>query len=169
MPQLTIIQRTKIIEFWHQTQSVVQVQRMYRGFFNTANAPDRNTIRRTGWNSVQCELGHSGRPRSGRSVEHVDAVRELVVRSPRKSIRRLSAEANIHRSSVQRILRADLHVFPYKIQSQNELTPQQMTKRFEFAGWFSRKLETDDLFLRKLHMTDECHAHLSGKVNSQNF
>ena len=27
----------------------------------------------------------------------------------------------------------------------------------------------DDTPLRKLHMTDECHAHLSGKVNKQNF
>ena len=39
--------------------------------------------------------GHSGGRRSARSVEHVDAVREFVLRSPRKSIRRLSAETNI--------------------------------------------------------------------------
>ena len=91
------------------------------------------------------------------------------MQSPRKSIRHLSAETNIHRCSVQRILRADLHLFPYKIQSQSELTPQQKARRLEFARWFSEKLESDDSFLRKLHMSDECYAHLSGKVNTQNF
>ena len=62
-----------------------------------------------------------------------------------------------------------MHLFPYKIQSQSELTPQQMARRLEFATWFSGKLETDDSFLKKLHMSDECHAHLSGTVNTQNF
>ena len=113
--------------------------------------------------------GHSGRRRSARSVEHVDAVRESVLRSPRKSIHRLSAETSIPRSSVHRILRADLHLFPFKIQSQSKLTAHQKAKRLEFAQWFSGRLETDDTFLRKLHMTDECHAHLSGKLSKQNF
>ena len=100
---------------------------------------------------------------------YVDAVRESVLRSPRKSIRRLSAETSIPRSSVHRILRADLHIFPYKIQSQSKLAAHQNAKRLEFARWFSGRLETDDMFLRKLNMTDECHAHLSGKVKKQNF
>ena len=114
-------------------------------------------------------IGHSGRRRSARSVEHVDAVRESVLRSPRKSIRRLSAETSIPPSSVHLILRADLNLLPFKIQSQNKLTAHQKAKKLEFARWFSGRLETDDTFLRKLHMTDECRAHLSGKVNKQNF
>ena len=44
--------------------------------------------------------GHSGRRRSAHSVEHVDAVRESVMQSPRKSVRRLSAETSIPQSSV---------------------------------------------------------------------
>ena len=79
--------------------------------------------------------GHSGRRRCACSVEHVDAVRESVLRSPRKSIRRLSAETSIPRSSVHRILR-DLHLFPFKIQSQSKLTAHQKAKRFEFASGF---------------------------------
>ena len=44
-----------------------------------------------------------------------------------------------------------------------------MARRLEIATWFSGKLETDDLFLEKPHMSDKCHAHLSGTVNTQNF
>ena len=117
MPLLTLFERTKIVEFWHQTKSVVQVQRAYRRFFNTPDAPNRKTIDRTvakfSTVGTVCNLnkGNSGRRRSSRSAERVDVVGEAVVRSPRKSIRRLSAETGIHRCSVQRILRTDLHLF----------------------------------------------------------
>ena len=53
--------------------------------------------------------GRSGRKRSGRSENSVDVVRQAVVRSPKKSIRRLSAETNLHICTVQRILRQDLY------------------------------------------------------------
>ena len=53
-------------------------------------------------------------------VENVDCVRQLLECSPIESIFRLSAESNIHRASVQHILRDDLHLFPYKIQSQSQ-------------------------------------------------
>ena len=52
------------------------------------------------------------------------------------SIGPLSAESNIHRASVQRILGDDLHLFLYEIQSQSELTPEPMVWRLEFAQWF---------------------------------
>ena len=96
-------------------------------------------------------------------------VRQAVVQSPKKSIRRLSAETNLHRSTVQRFLRQEIHAFPYKIPSESLLTDEQKGKRLHFANWFAEKLEKDTDFLKKLHMTDECHAYLSGMVNKQNF
>ena len=63
--------------------------------------------------------------RSAHSVVHVDAVRESVLRSPRKSICRLSAETSIPRLSVRDSLRADLYLFPFKIQSQSTPTAHQ--------------------------------------------
>ena len=74
----------------------------------------------------------------------MDVVKKAVEHSLRESICGLSAETGIHCCSVQRIPRTDLHLFPYKIQSQSEHTPQQMARRIEFATWFSGKLETDD-------------------------
>ena len=54
-----------------------------------------------------CDLhkGCSGQQTYDRSKDSVDMVRQAVVRSPKKSIRRLSAETNFDRSTVQRILR----------------------------------------------------------------
>ena len=117
MPQLTLFERTKIVKFWHQTKSVIQVQHAYRQFLNTPDAPNQKTIDRTvakfSTVGTMCNLnkGNSGRRRSSCSAERMDVVRQAVVRSPRKSICRLSAETGIHRCSVQRILRTDLHLF----------------------------------------------------------
>ena len=109
--------------------------------------------------------GHSGRKKTGRSKDNVAVVRESVVHSPRKSVRRLFAVTNIHPSTVYRILKKDIHAFPYKIQTESELTSAQTDKRLRFA----ERLEEVRDFLKKIHMSDECHATLSGVMNKQNF
>ena len=82
--------------------------------------------------------GHSGRRRSARSVENIDAVRESVLQPPRKSICRLSAETSIPWSSVHCILRLGI---PFKIQSRSILTAHQKAKRLKFARWYSETSE----------------------------
>jgi len=72
---------------------------------------------------------HSGRPKSTRTPHNVAAVRDSVVHSPSKSVRRRSQELGINRESVQRILIADLHMYPYRIQIKQKLTPDDMRKR----------------------------------------
>ena len=63
-----------------------------------------------------------------------------------------------------------MHLLPCSIQSQSELTPElKKARRLEFAQWFLGKLETDKHFIQKIHITDECHVHLSRLVNKQNF
>ena len=42
-------------------------------------------------------------------------------------------------------------------------------KQLQFANWFAEKLEKDEDFLKRLHITDECHVYLSRVVNKQNF
>ena len=50
----------------------------------------------------------SGTQRAGRSASNVNAVRNSVVQSSKKSIRRRSQELALTRNSVHRILRMDL-------------------------------------------------------------
>ena len=154
MAKLTLQQRTKIIEFWHQTKSVKQVQREYARNFGTPlrHAPSFRTIKSTiekfANEGTVCDLykGRSGRRRTRRTEEVVEVVRQSVVQSPKKSIRRLSAETNIPKSSVQRILCQDIYAFPYKIQTETELTDEQKQRRLDFANWFSERLEEDEYF-----------------------
>ena len=61
--------------------------------------------------------------------------------------------------------RANFDLFPYKIQSQSELTPEQKARRFEFAQRLLGKQETDERFIEKFYMLVECVSYLSGLVN----
>jgi len=72
---------------------------------------------------------HSRRPKSSRTPHNVAAVRDSVVHSPNKSVRRRSQELGINQESVRRILIADLHKYPYRIQIKQKLTPDNMRKR----------------------------------------
>ena len=84
--QLTIIQRRKVSEFWHQIKLVVQVQREYRRFFNTAHAPNPRKIHRSvakfSTVGTVCNVNkrYCGGRRTARSEKNVQTVRKEVVR-----------------------------------------------------------------------------------------
>ena len=82
---------------------------------------------------------HSGRPKSSRAPRKVAAVRDSVVRSPGKSLRRRSQELGINPEYVRRILVADLNMYPHGIQIKQKLTPDDMTKRVIMCHWFLRQ------------------------------
>ena len=88
-----------------------------------------------------CDLhkGRSGRKRSGHNEDSVNMAKQAVAGSPKKSIQHLSAKTNLHRCTVQRILRHDIHTFPYKIESESLFTHEQKEKRLHFSNWFAEK------------------------------
>jgi len=90
---------------------------------------------------------HSGRPKSSRTPHNVAAVWDSVVHSPSKSVRRRSQELEINRESVQRILIADLHMYPYRIQIKQKLTPDDMRKRMIMCQWFCDNIDAVPDFL----------------------
>ena len=71
---------------------------------------------------------YSGRPKSARSQENIDAIRDSLGRSPRKSLRRHSQELGINRESIRRILVKDLQLYLYRIQIKHKLTQADMEK-----------------------------------------
>ena len=168
-----------MIEFWHQEESVTNFKRPFQAQFDfhphqvPASLTIWRIIRKFNTAGTVCDeaKGHSGRKRTGHSEDNVAAVRESVVRSSRKSAWRLSAETNIHPWTVYRILRMDIHVFPYKIQTKRAHSRSETDRCLRFATWFAERLEEDKDFLKKMQsdMSDECHATLSGVMNKQNF
>ena len=67
---------------------------------------------------------------------------ETLVHSPSKPVRRRSQEVGINRGSVRRILIADLHMYPCRIQIEQKLMPDDMRKRVIMCLWFCDKIET---------------------------
>jgi len=111
---------------------------------------------------------HSGWPKSSRTPHNVTAVRDSVVHSPSKSVRRRSQELGINRESVRRILIADLHMHSYRIQIKQKLTLDDMRKRVIMCQWFCDKIDAVPDFLENVWFSDEAHFLLSGHVNSNN-
>ena len=84
-----------------------------------------------------------GRKPTARSTENIAAVRDSVGRSPKKSVRRRSQDLGLNKSSVQRILTKDLHLYPYRIQVKQKLTTADKEKRVKMCNWFSDKIEDE--------------------------
>jgi len=125
----------------------------------TVHSPNRKDTHRQ---------SHSGRPKSSRTPNNVAAVRDSVVHSPRKSVRRRSQELGINRKSVRRILIADFHMYPYRLQIKQKLTPDDMRKRVIMSQWFCDKINAVPDFLDNVWFSNEAHFLLSGLLNSNN-
>ena len=111
---------------------------------------------------------HSGRPKSSRTPHNVAALSDSVAHSPSKSVRRRSQELGINRESVRRILIADLHMYPYRMQIKQKLTPEDIRKRVTMCQWFCDKIDAVPDFLDNVLFSDEAHFLLSGHMNSKN-
>ena len=111
---------------------------------------------------------NSGRKRTIRTNENHGIILEKVLRSPKKSRRRLSKELGISRSSVNRMIK-DIGAFSYKIQILQSLQPQDPHQRFNYATCFLAQNYADEDFVENIWFSDECHVLLSGHVNKQNM
>ena len=102
---------------WRRNRS-----KLYRQNFNFNNHPLKSQIYK--WThkfwatgsvnnlSKKTETPRSGRKLSARTPVNLNAVRESVGKSSKKSIQRYSRELGLSRTSFQRILIKDLHLYP---------------------------------------------------------
>lgn len=159
--------------FVRNNESIVAVQREFRRHFDLArhdSVPTRNTILR--WvesfrlRGTVMNRKPPGAPRSVRTAENVERVRQAILRSPGRSARRHSAELRLSNRSVRRILHIDLGFHPYKMAMVQQLNPRDYVQRLNFAREMEAILEQNDNII--LFMSDEAHFHLNGMVNQQN-
>ena len=111
---------------------------------------------------------YSGRKVSARTERNIDAVRNSVGHSPKKSLRQRSQELGISRESLRCVLKADLHLYPYQIQIKQNLTEADMAKCVTMCEWFCDTIKDNPDFLDHVWFSDEAHFLLSGHVNSKN-
>ena len=111
--------------------------------------------------------GNSGRRYSARTEEKINEVKTKLTTSD-FSIRKLSAATNIPSTSIHRILTADLHLKPYKIQVSQELKEGDAEKRLAFCFKMVQLMEAKELDPADIIFSDESHVYLSSSPNKQN-
>ncbi len=97
---LTLQQRIKIVELFISERSVAKTQRAFCAIYSvrSESAPARSTILRLvkkfrNEGSVR-DKPHSGRPKSARSLEVIETVRESVLNSPKRSTKNHEVSTN---------------------------------------------------------------------------
>ena len=111
--------------------------------------------------------GHSGRKRTSTSPTKEQDVIANVQNSPWKSVRQLSRETGIPKTSVHRILkRAQWKSFiPALVHALNEDDPD---RRIEFCEWYRARCADDNTFSMKIIWSDEATFKLNGSINRHN-
>lgn len=100
------------------------------------------------------------------SAQEIENIRTRIVHSPKKSLRRLSAETGVSLGTCHNVVRKTLKFFPYRVTVMHELLPADYQKRIQYCNWFQQHM-TDNM-LNCTYFSDEAWFHLSGYVNSQN-
>ena len=119
MKQLSIEQRTVTVKHYLKSGSVTQ--RQFRSHFKVREAPTVKTIQRLtekflSEGSIRnLNTGRSGRKKESRRQDNVEKVAKRVSETPKVSVRRLSSQVGLSRSSTHRILKQDLSFTAYKL------------------------------------------------------
>ena len=174
----SIQEKTFCVETYFENKSFCAVQRRFRQKFQCRHYPDKSLVHR--WAQKFREHGtalnlnvkgkrdtYSGQPKSARSQENIDAIRDSIGRSPRKSLRRRSQEFGINRESIRRILVKNLQLYLYRVQIKHKLTQADMEKRVAMCRWFCEMVDENPDILDDLWFSDEAYFLLSGHVNGK--
>lgn len=165
----TLREKSQCVMWLHETKSPKTVQRRFLTNFGRPS-PDVKTIKN--WYSKFMDTGSvKDRPRTGRTRvtdASVEEVRQTVDTSPRKSTRAISTDIGIPKSTVHKILRKQLSLFPYKLQIHQALHPGDRELRFAFGQEMEERIVGDTDFLQRICFSDESTFHTSGKVNRHN-
>lgn len=163
-------ERAFILESYFKSQSFLRCQEDFTVAFPETKVPNKSTIsrivarfRKTG--SVNDCL-RSGRP-SVLSDDSLENIRASLLRSPRKSIRKLCQQTGMSYGSVRRATKK-LKLRPYRIHVVHELQEPDRGKRLQYCQWFLRFIHNSVQVLDYVFYSDEAWFHLSGYVNSQN-
>ena len=153
---LTIQQKPQCVLWYHKLKSPTAVQRKFRNEFGQ-DPPHTNSIKR--WFKNFMETGSIlDRKRLGRpsiDEEIVDAVHVAFHRSPRKSIRVVSNELAIPRSTFHKVLRKRLRLHAYKLQIVQALKPDDHPRRAAFAEEILQRIDDDSDYLNNVVFSAE--------------
>jgi hypothetical protein len=82
----------------------------------------------------------------------IEEAKQAMEEAPGTSIEHLSQQLGVSIGTCHSIVKKDLHLFPYRLTSVQELHPVDLPQRLEYYQWF---LNTLDVHLDKTFYTDE--------------
>lgn len=173
MEHYTPKERAEIVKFYFQkNSSVTLTQRAYRAKYRGRKVPTSKTILR-----LVAKFNESGsvatskpkiKARPRRSGDVIEGVRADVAENPGTSYRRRAQQFGMAPTTLWKILKIDLHFFPYKMQLAQQMKPEDKPRRVEYARNMQNIIASEPDFWSRLIMTDEAHFTLCGSVNTQN-
>ncbi|GBL87072.1 hypothetical protein AVEN_218768-1 [Araneus ventricosus] len=121
---LTLEQRIfPVLEYHRLENSRVQMRRSFRRRFDVRRGPSYNAIKALFGKFERTEnvnddrIGNVGRPRSAVTESNADDAPQVILQQSRTSVHRVASRAGLRRMTTRRIMRHNLHMFPYKIQT----------------------------------------------------
>ena len=168
---LTQEQRVALLEAYFAVTSYKRCVELFHEKFPDVPIPGKTTVydivkrfRETG--SVN-ERSRSRQP-DVLTPEFTERVQQSLLRSPGKSLRRLSQQLGASYSTCHRATKR-LRLRPYRVRVVQELRPLDSEKRVAYCQWFKRFTLNDvNNKLNNTFFSDEAWFHLNGYVNSQN-
>ena len=107
----------------------------------------------------------AGRPKSTQMSP--EEIREMVLASPRVSLRTQENERGISRSRLQRVIKNELRLRSYHLQVLHHLHERDYQVRTDVCTELLRRWRTEDLE-NKILFSDEAVFHVCGRVNRHN-
>jgi hypothetical protein len=153
----------------HGIKAVVTVQRNFRRVYQK-DAPTDKSIRK--WYQQFQETssvmkGHSpGRPST--SQNNTERIRVAFQRSPKRSVRHVSHQLQIPKSTVHEVVHRRLKLHAYKLQLVQHIRPCNKPQWVNFVTFMLEQLTADDDYLQKIIFSDEATSHTHGVVNCHN-
>ena len=109
----------------------------------------------------------SGRPRSVRSDENIEKIRDLIEDKSKEftSVRKIAETTGLKRESARKILKQDLKCHPYKLPIVQELSYEDPQKRIEASEALLQLIGDGNAELTNIIMTDESIFDINNSIS----
>lgn len=170
----TIEQRKFVVTcYLTNNQNLKVVGKLFEEEFGIS-APKNETMRAivAKWmdhGTVHHVKGNCGRPRSQRNEKIIENVRQTFENTPGLSLRRAAQTLQIPKTSLRRILKEDLGLYPYKELHRHHLPVKSVEQRFLMCKEILGAIEANPHILPCFWFSDESHFELEHLRNSQNI
>ena len=144
-------QTLQIIQLWYETKSPAVVRRRFNTLQDYKSKSDCTVLtdlkiqRITHYFQNEKILHKVNKGRSGRqtaiTLEKREQVRKSVNKNLEKSYRIRAKELFMPPTTLLRVMRKDLKLFPFRISTRHVLQQQDKEKRIEMCNWLNEKLE----------------------------